>query len=120
MEHFDEIEGAVLEDISTSEATYVDAGDKNEPLKIKGYSLAFDLGQFVIENPFAVVSPENENTELNQLVGLKVIKAYSNEEEIRIIFESGTYISVSMKDKDFVGPEAASYSPKRGNIIVFN
>jgi hypothetical protein len=30
------------------------------------------------------------------------------------------HISVSMKDKDYVGPEAASYSPKQGNIIVFN
>jgi hypothetical protein len=120
MEPFEEIEGAVLERISASEATYVGVGDKNESLKIHGCLLIFDLGLFVIENPFAVIDPENENTELNELVGQKVTSAYSNEEEIRIIFESGAYISVSMKDKDFVGPEAASYSPNRGDIIIFN
>ncbi len=120
MDSFEEIEGAVLEGISTSEATYVDMGEKNVPLKIRGCSLNFDLGQLVIENPFTVVGTEDENTGLNQLVGLRVTSAYSNEEEIRIIFESGAFISVSMKFNDFVGPEAASYSPKRGNIIVFN
>ena len=65
MEPFKEIEGAILEDISTSEATYVDVGDKNEPLKVQGCSLSFDLGQFVIENPFTVVGSENENEDLN-------------------------------------------------------
>jgi hypothetical protein len=120
MKQFQEIEGAVLEGISTSEANYVDIGYNTEPLKITGWSLTFDLGQFVIENPFAVVCSENEKEDLNQLVGLRVTSAYSNENEIRIIFESGVYISVSMKDKDFVGPKAASYSPNRGNIIVFN
>ncbi len=120
MEPFEEIEEAVLEGISTSEATYVDVGDRAEPLKIQGCSLTFDLGQLVIENPFAVVGAENEKQDLNSLVGLRVTSAYSNEEEIRITFESSAYISVSMKDKDFIGPEAASYSPNRGNIIVFN
>lgn len=120
MEQFQEIEGAVLGGISTSEATYVDIGFKTEPLKIKGWSLTFDFGQFVIEKPFAVVCSENEKEDRIQLVGLRVTSAYSNENKIRIIFESGAYISVSMKDKDFVEPEAASFSPNRGNIIVFN
>ena len=120
MESFEEIEGAVLENISASEATYVGAGDKAESLKVQGCSLAFDLGWLVIENPYSVVGYENQITELKELVGLKVKSAYSNEEEIRVIFESGAYISISMKDEDFFGPEAASYSPKRGEIIVFN
>ena len=120
MEPFEEIEGSILEGISTSEATYVDVGDRTEPLKIQGCSLNFDLGQLVIENPFAVVGPDKEIQDLNSLVSLRVKSAYSNEEEIRITFESGVYIKVSMKDEDFVGPEAASYSPNRGSIIVFN
>lgn len=120
MESFDEIEGAVLETISMSEATYVDAGGKTEPLLIQGCSLNFNLGWLVIENPYSVIGPNNEKMELDKLVGQKVTSAYSTEEEIRLNFNSGAYISVSMKDEDFVGPEAASYSPKRGEIIVFN
>lgn len=120
MEPFKEIEGAFLREISSSEATYVDVGNKNEPLNIQGCSLVFDLGQLVIENPFVVSGPDNKELKLNQLIGLKVASAYSNVEEIRIMFETGAFISVSMKDDDFVGPEAASYSPNQGNIIVFN
>lgn len=120
MEPFEEIEGAVLEVVSTSEATYVDVGDRTDPLIIQGCSLTFDLGQLVIENPFTVAGSENEKQNLNSLVGLRVKSAYSNEEEIRITFESGIYIKVSMKDEDFIGPEAASYSPNQGSIIVFN
>jgi len=121
MEIFEEIEGAMLESVSVSEATYVDAGSSgSKPLKVEGCSLVFDLGWFVIENRFSVISPENLDVGLNELVGLKVGSAYSTEEEIRINFELGSYISVSMKDEDFVGPEAASYTPKRGDIVVFN
>lgn len=120
MESFEEIEGATLESIETSEATYVDVGDKQEPLIIRGCSLVFDLGCFVIENPFLVFSSENVKLEINDLVGSKVKSAYSSSEEIRLNFESGAYITVSLKDEDFVGPEAASYSPNKGNIIVFN
>jgi len=120
MESFEEIEGATLERFFISEATYVDAGEKEEPQKVKGCSLVFDLGLFVIENPYCIVGKNNKEIKMNELVGLRVKSAFSNKEEIRLNFEPGAYISVSMKDKDYIGPEAASYSPKRGEIIVFN
>lgn len=102
------------------EETHVDADDNSKIPGVQGCSLDFDLGQLVIENPFSVVNKHHEKIDLSQLVGLKVISAYSTENEIRITFESDVYISVSMKDEDYTGPEAACYSPKHGNIIVFN
>jgi hypothetical protein len=116
MYKFEEIIGAELEAITQSEAAYVDADESGEVLNIKGISLAFDRGWFVVENPHTVFGVAN----LNEIVGTKVVDAYSSEDEIRLQFSNGSVISVSLKDKDFVGPEAASYSPKRGEIIVFN
>jgi len=63
MDRFEEIEGAILEDISTSNATYVSAKGDSAPLQVQGCSLVFDLGWFVIENPFTVFNFKNENIE---------------------------------------------------------
>ena len=120
MTPFNEIEGAVLEGVSRSEATYVNAGGSSESLTVHGCALYFSLGELVVENPFKLVSEGVEPVELKQLVGQKVVSAYSTVEELRVVFETGAYVSVSMKESDFVGPEAASYSPKVGSIIVFN
>jgi len=120
MTPFNEIVGAELEGVSSSEATYVDAGGRRESMKVQGCALHFSLGELVIENPFKLVSKDAEPVQLKQLVGQKVVSAYSTEEELRIVFDTGAYVSVSMKESDFVGPEAASYSPKVGSIIVFN
>ena len=116
MYKFEEIIGAELEAITESEAAYVDADESGEVLNIIGISLVFDRGWFVVENPHTVFGVTN----LNEIIGSKVVDASSNEDEIRLQFSNGSAISVSLKDEDFVGPEAASYSPKQGEIIVFN
>ncbi len=116
MYKFTEIIGAVLETITESDATYVDAGEGGEVLSIKGQSLAFDKGWFVIENPHTIVGVPS----LSALIGSKVIDAFSNDDKIILKFDNDSVISVSLKDEDFVGPEAASYAPKKGEIIVFD
>jgi len=116
MYKFPEILGATLEGISTNKATYVGMSDDSKVLEVVGTSLVFDSGAFVIENPYKAVGVEN----LIDLVGNKVVGAYSNSDEIKLVFENGASISVSMKEADFVGPEAASFLPNRGNVIVFN
>ena len=116
MYRFEEIIGAALEEITESEAAYEDADDSGVVLNIKGLSLAFDKGWFVIENPHTVVGVSN----LREIFGSKIVDAFSNNDEISLKFNNGAVLSVSLKDEDFVGPEAASYSPKQGEIIVFN
>jgi hypothetical protein len=116
MYKFEEIIGAELEVITESEAAYIDADKSGEAIDIKGISLVFDRGSFVVENPHTIFGVAN----LNEIIGSKVIDAFSSEDEIRLEFSNGAAISVSLKDEDFVWPEAASYSPKQGEIIVFN
>lgn len=116
MNNFTEIEGAILESISESGATYISANGKEESLKVKVHSLAFDKGWFEIENPYSIVGGEN----LNDFIGLKVVEAFSNEDSIYLKFNNDSVVIVSLKDEDFNGPEAASYNPKKGDIIVFN
>ena len=114
MYKFEEIIGAELEGITESDAAYVD--DNGEVLNIKGLSLAFDKGWFVIENPHTIVGASS----LNEIVGSTVTDAFSNDDEVCLKFSNGAAISISLKDEDFDGPEAANYSPKQGEIIVFN
>ncbi|KZZ50445.1 hypothetical protein A3759_17105 [Thalassolituus sp. HI0120] len=116
MYKFSEIIGAKLERVTESSATYVDEDDSGDTLNIKGQSLAFDKGWFVIENPHTVSGVES----LKEVVGSVVIDAFSNSDEINIKFNNGAVVTISLKGDDFVGPEAASYSPKQGEIIVFN
>lgn len=116
MYKFEEIIGAKLESITESDAEYVDADDSGEVLNIKCLSLVLDKGWFVIENPHTIDGVSS----LNEIIGSRVVDAFSNDDEIFLKFSNGAAISVSLRDEDFVGPEAASYSPKQGEIIVFN
>ncbi len=120
MEKFVEIEKAKLESISTTTSTYVAISGDSDPKIVDGCTLQFDFGIFVIENKFEVNDKNNNKININTLIGFKVNTAYSTDLEIKVIFENDSYILVSMKNEDFVSPEAASYSPKKGDIIVFN
>ena len=81
--------------------------------------LIFDKGQFDIFNPILVLDGLGNKTELLTLIGKKVSSSYSNKKEIRITFETDEYLSISVLDRDYTGPEAACFYPKKGNIIVF-
>jgi len=113
---FQQIIGARLESVSKSIATYVDSSENGELLKVNVCSLNFDTGCFSIENPYTICGASY----LTDLQGHKIQDAYSNDKEILLKFENNFSISVSLKDEDFVGPEAASYSPNQGEIVVFN
>lgn len=120
MYKFEEIVGAKLMKVSVSSATYVGMDDISEPNEIEGCCIEFDLGNFTIENPYQVESPSGQKIGVSDLAGDTVVEAYSTEAEIKVIFSSGSSISVSLLPEHFVGPEAASFEPKEGNIVVFN
>lgn len=120
VEKFDDIIGATLEDIGKASSTYVATEDDSESVKVEGTSFYFDRGVLVIENPFMIINSKNEEIEIDKLIGDSVRTAYLLESEIRIIFESYAVLTISMRDEDFVGPEAASWNPNDGPIIVFN
>lgn len=116
MYKFIEIIGAELEDVTESDASYEEDENGAEHFIVKGLSLAFDRGWFVIENPHNITGA----TSLNEIIGSKVVDAFSNDDEISLKFNNGEVISVSLKAEDFVGQEAASYSPKDGEMIIFS
>ncbi len=120
MYEFEEIIGSKLMKVSASSATYVGMDDDSQPNKIEGCCIEFDLGNFIIENPYQVKSHSGEEIKLSDLTGDAVVEAYSTEQEIKVIYSSGSSITVSLLPEHFVGPEAASFEPKEGNIVVFN
>lgn len=116
MEEFKEIIGAVLESIESFESTYIGCSESSEALEIIGHKLAFDKGWLEIENPHTITGAKN----LEEIIGLKVVHSFYNEVEFKIMFENQASVSISLKDEDFKSPEAASFIPKRGSIVVFD
>ena len=51
-------------------------------------------------------------------IGSTVTDAWANEAEVSVGFESGTVISVSMKDEDYSGPEAVQFVGEDGSLWV--
>ena len=96
----------------------MDLGSK--PLEIEGVSLTFDRGTLVIENPFVITDSKGDSIAVENLKGDIVQNAFSTDVEITIEFKSHAVLSISMNDDDFTGPEAASWNPNEGPIIVFN
>jgi hypothetical protein len=120
MKKLDEIIGATVENIAEASAVYMAPEKDSESLKIKGVSVVFDRGILVIENPYSIFNSKNEKMKINALIGDSVRTADLSESEIRILFETDALLTISMRDEDFVGPEAASWNPIDGPIIVFN
>lgn len=117
---FTEIIGANLTDILFSNNTFIGIAEKSSSVNIQTIHLVFDIGYLEIFNPLFVLDGHKNEIELTLLIDKKVLSSYSNDEELRIIFDTNQYLTVSLLDKDFIGPEAACFYPNNGYIIVFN
>jgi len=84
--------------------------------------LIFSASRLSIENPFTIESLDSSEAHpsLGNLVGASVVDAYSEEDELVVVFSSRRRLSVSLRAEDFACPEAASYAPDEGPIVVFN
>jgi len=51
-------------------------------------------------------------------IGIKVASVWVAHDELRIEFASSSAISVSLRDKDYLGPEAINYLASDGMITV--
>ena len=111
--------GQKLIDKEITEYSYVGV---NSSLHHKGecISLQFSNSYIQIENPWEV-SNAGDSTKINELFGLKVLSIKLIEgQSFQILFENGFVLSISLKDKDYTTPEAFSYHPNEGEIIVYN
>jgi hypothetical protein len=104
--------------LTTERATYVGLVPDEPLIESTPTVLIFSESRLSVENPYEVRSPQGGG--LQNLIGLSVKEAFSTEEELRLIFEDGGYLSVSLRDSDFRSPEAAVYAPAAGAIVVFN
>src|SRR6187402_2390570 len=83
-------------------------------------TLNFDKGDLYIVNPFVVGCDSGEQIHFSEIIGCCVSDSFSSETELVIVFEGRIYLRVSLRDEDFIGPEAAMYYAKSGEVVVFN
>lgn len=83
-------------------------------------SLLFDTGVLNVENPFIVSCDSGEPVGLSSILGCCVSASFSTETELFVVFDGRISLRVSLRDEDFIGPEAASFRATTGDIVVFN
>jgi len=124
---FHQIIGAVLLDINSSKATYSGLNNVGPTISVHQVGFQMDKGYMVIENPFTLTiagkSFDSSDLEifniLRKLIGSRIDQAWFEKEEINIIFNNA-HLNVSLKAKDFVSPEAGTYTSKdNSTFIVF-
>lgn len=120
MQILEELCGARLTEVSRSQASYVGVSSKDVTISIEGASLVFDLGTLVIENRFKVCGPLGAVADISSLIGCVVDWVEQSEYEINILLVGGAVVTISLRDEDWNSPEAVSYAPNSGQIIVIN
>jgi hypothetical protein len=81
-------------------------------------SLQFDTGHLAIHNPCTLQCDSGLAVEFSSVIGNRVTDAYAMSDELAIVFEGRIYLRISLKEEDFIRPEAAVYQPTSGPIIL--
>lgn len=81
-------------------------------------SLVFDNGILDIRNPFLIRCDSGENVDFSAIIGCSVTHSYATETEYLVVFEGRITLSVSLRDEDFIGPDAASFRANTGEVAT--
>jgi hypothetical protein len=93
--------------------------DSNGPSTDDCPLLVFDNGRLSISNPFTLKCTSNEAVTLRTMTGCRVTDTIITQTEIIIVFEGTVYLCISLREEDFIGPEAASFAASSGEVVVF-
>lgn len=124
---FNQIVGAKLLNINSSKALYTELTKNSSKGSVFQFGFELDNGYLSIENPFTLTVNEKifSSSDLEifdiarTLIGSHVVQAWFEGESINIVF-ANAQIEVSLKDEDFVSPEAGSFvSNDKLVFIVF-
>ena len=74
----------------------------------------------VLRKATGVIMPQDQGWRdgLCSEIGVQVAAVRATEDELNIEFVSSSAIAVSLRDKDYVGPEAINYFANDGTIVV--
>jgi len=120
MSAFESIIGAELMSVNGSSSTYIGVDNDRGRLNVTTTRLVFDIGYLVIENPYVAFDENGVAHSINLLIGEAVIAEEVTETDLILIFTSRTRLSISIRDDDYQSPEAASWTPTNGTIVVLN
>ena len=123
---FNEIVGHELMEIATCATTYVGLDSEDETLEPQCIVLCFSESTLSFENPYTLSASDGpllgqirDGLALEALIGATVEAAYSDADALVFEFDQGLRLSISLREEDFRSPEAASFEPQDGPIIVF-
>jgi hypothetical protein len=103
---FDALDGAVLAGVSAPASG--------------GVLLQFDRGSLLLLNPFTLKCDSGGTLQPATLIGCRVSACDWGETELELVFEGRLYLTVSLREQDFLGPEAAVFRPLTGDPVYFD
>jgi hypothetical protein len=74
--------------------------------------LGFDCGELHIDNPTVLRCDSGEAVQLSDLIGSRISESIITHSEWLMVFDGRIYLSVSLRDEDFISSAAAVYRPK--------
>ena len=114
--------GQIILRIGSQQSSYVGLHEAPEPLEVIATVLVMSDSLLTIENPYSIESRDSPGLELeiSELPGRVVESAFWTTEDLVLEIAGGLRLCVSLREEDFRTPEAASYSPNQGSIVVFD
>lgn len=99
------LNGAILRDVEQ------DAGE--------ALTLIFDKGRLRIENPYTLRCDFGEPVTPLALIGCAVTAAYSTDSDLVLVLDGRISLSISRREEDFSGPQAAVFTSATGEVVAF-
>ncbi|MBL8012410.1 MAG: hypothetical protein JNN05_01045 [Candidatus Omnitrophica bacterium] len=123
---FDSIVGGILLGVSGSKKNYIGLNGVGPTISVAEISFLLDSGNLSIENPFVVKidgkvfrsSDLDIFDTIKTLVGTTVQQAWFEKEEVNVVLDRA-HLIISLKDEDFVSPEAGTYATQ-SEFFVFS
>jgi hypothetical protein len=85
-----------------------------------GVQLQFDRGTLLLLNPFTLKCDSGGLLQPATLIGCRVSSCDWGDCELELVFEGRLYLTVSLREQDFLGPEAAVFQPLTGAPVIFD
>jgi hypothetical protein len=80
--------------------------------------LSLDCGELYIANPAVLRCDSGEAVQTADLIGSRITESIIDNTEWLIVFDGRIYLSVSLRDEDFISSTAAVYQPLSAERVV--
>ncbi len=119
METSTSMNGAILRKVEFSPA-FKDGASRFAGSIPAGTTFVFDIGSLTAKNPSTLKCDSGEAVAPSSIIGCMVTVSYTADTDLVFVFDGRISLSVSLREEDYIGPEAAVFRSATGEVVVFD